>query len=266
MIQALKKIDWKVFAVLLGAGLLGVVAILPYVMDLLGTSMIDRGSARDIPFPLVVILAIVQNGVLLAVVIAIGMILSERVGLQMPLIRNWVAGRRPRNVRAVALPGIAVGAAVGAVLVGIEATFFLRHLPAAMRPAFEIALWKRLLAGVVYGGITEELLMRLFLVSLAAWLFSRRWKTREGLPTTGAFWTAIALVAIVFGLGHLPATSLMTPLTPLIVARALVLNGVAGIAFGWLFWKYGLEAAMLGHMSAHVVMQAPGVMLLRAIL
>jgi len=45
-----------------------------------------------------------------------------------------------------------------------------------------------------------------------------------------------------------------------------VLNAVAGVAFGWLFWKYGLEAAMLGHMSAHVVMQAPGVMLLRAIL
>jgi Type II CAAX prenyl endopeptidase Rce1-like len=266
VIQALKKIDWRVFAVLLGAGLLGVLAILPYVMDLLGTSMLDRGSAPDIPFPLVVLLSLLQNGVLLAVAIAIGMILSERVGLQMPFIRGWIAGKRARNVRAFALPGIAVGAAVGAVLVGTEAMFFLRHLPAAMRPAFEIALWKRLLAGVVYGGITEELLMRLFLMSLTAWLFSRRWQTREGLPTTGAFWAAVVLVAIVFGLGHLPATSLITPLTPLIVARALVLNVVAGIAFGWLFWKYGLEAAMLGHMSAHVVMQAPGVMLLRAIL
>ena len=264
MIQALKKIDWKLFAVLLGAGLLGVVAIIPYVMDLLGTRMIDRGSSPDLPLPLVVILAIVQNGVLLTLVILIGLILSERVGLQVPLIRGWVGGQRTTNVRAVALPGIAVGAAVGVVLVGTEAVFFLRHLPAAMRSAFEIALWKRLLGGVVYGGITEELFMRLFLVSLTAWLLSRRWKTREGRPTAGAFWAAIVLVAIVFGLGHLPATSLLTPLTPLIVTRGLVLNAVAGVAFGWLFWKYGLEAAMLGHMSAHVVMQVPGVMLLRA--
>lgn len=264
MIQTLKKVDWKVFAVLLGAGLLGVVAVLPYVMDLLGASMADRGSAPDLPFPLVVILTIVQNGVLLALVILIGMILSERVGLTMPLIRGWVGGQRTPNMGAVALPGIAVGAAVGVVLVATEAIFFLRHLPAPMRQAFEIALWKRLLAGVVYGGITEELFMRLFLVSLAVWLISRRWKTREGLPTTEAFWAAVVLVAIVFGLGHLPATSLMTPLTPILVARALVLNGVAGIAFGWLFWKYGLEAAMLGHMSAHVVMQVPGVVLLRA--
>ena len=92
----------------------------------------------------------------------------------------------------------------------------------------------------------------------------------SGLPSrgflTGAFWAAVVLVAIVFGLGHLPATSLLTPLTPLIVTRGLVLNAVAGVAFGWLFWKYGLEAAMLGHMSAHVVMQVPGVMLLRALL
>jgi uncharacterized membrane protein YjjP (DUF1212 family) len=48
------------------------------------------------------------------------------------------------------------------------------------------------------------------------------------------------------------------------VARALALNGLAGVAFGYLYWKHGLEAAIAGHMSAHVVMQVPGVMLLRA--
>ena len=51
-----------------------------------------------------------------------------------------------------------------------------------------------------------------------------------------------------------------------LVVRALVLNGVAGVAFGYLYWRHGLEAAMLGHMSAHVVMQIPGVMLLRTML
>jgi hypothetical protein len=48
--------------------------------------------------------------------------------------------------------------------------------------------------------------------------------------------------------------------------RALVLNGVAGIAFGYLYWKDGLEAAMIGHMSAHVVMQIPGVIVLTRML
>ena len=34
----------------------------------------------------------------------------------------------------------------------------------------------------------------------------------------------------------------------------LLLNGVAGVAFGWLYWKRGLEMAMLAHFSADIVL------------
>jgi membrane protease YdiL (CAAX protease family) len=189
--------------------------------------------------------------------------LSERIGLQMPLVRAWATGETPSKGQAILLPGLLVGAAVGVVLVVVDAIFFLRHLPKAMHTFFEIPVWKRLLAGIVYGGITEELLMRLFLLSLVAWLVGRWWKAAEGTPAPGAFWAAIIVVAVLFGLGHLPGTAAIVPLTPLIVVRALVLNGVAGVAFGYLYWRQGLEAAMLGHMSAHLVMQVPGVMLLK---
>ncbi len=266
MIQALKTINWKAFALLLVAGLVGVLAVLPFVLDLLGSSAFGQTPAPAMPVPLLVALTLLQNGVLLAVVILIGMILSARVGLRMPLIFAWAsAGRRP-NLKTIALPGILVGAATGAAMVSLEALFFLRHLPKTLVPLFEIPLWKRLLAGVLYGGITEELLMRLFLVSLVAWLLGKLLRTQEGTPTPVAFWTAIVFVAILFGLGHLPITAAITPLTPLLIARALLLNGVAGVAFGFLYWRYGLEAAMLGHMSVHLVLQGPGVMLLRNML
>jgi membrane protease YdiL (CAAX protease family) len=212
---------------------------------------------------LVVGLALLQNGILLAVAIAIGLVLSGRIGLRLTLIRSWVAGQRPLAPKGVIVPGLLLGGVAGAVLVAVDGVFFLRHLPETMRQTFDIPLWKRLLAGIVYGGITEELLMRLFLLSLVAWLLGRWWKTSDGLPTAGAFWTAIVVVAILFGLGHLPITSAVASLTPHLVARALALNGLAGVAFGYLYWKHGLEAAIAGHMSAHVVMQVPGVMLLR---
>ena len=86
------------------------------------------------------------------------------------------------------------------------------------------------------------------------------------IGTPGAFRAAIIVVAVLFGLGHLPATAAIAALTPGLVVRALLLNGVAGAAFGYLYWRHGLEAAMAGHMSAHVVMQIPGVMLLKALL
>jgi len=39
-----------------------------------------------------------------------------------------------------------------------------------------------------------------------------------------------------------------------VVTRAIVLNGLAGIVWGWLYWKSGLEAAMVSHFSADIVL------------
>ena len=38
------------------------------------------------------------------------------------------------------------------------------------------------------------------------------------------------------------------------ITRALLLNGIGGIVFGWLYWKRGLLAAMLAHFSADIVL------------
>jgi hypothetical protein len=252
-------VNWKAFAVLLAAGLLGVVAVLPYAMEIVGSSI---PVPPEMSMPTIVMLALLQNGILLAVAILVGMVLSERIGLRMPLIQALTSGTRVSNARAVMWPAVPAGAAAGTMLVAVDALAFLHHLTPAMRALVAIPLWKRLLAGIVYGGITEELIMRLFLLSLVSWLCGRRWKTADGLPSSGAFWFAIVFVAVLFGLGHLPVTSAIAPLTTALVLRAVVLNGIAGIAFGYLYWKHGLEAAMIGHMSAHVVMQIPGAILL----
>ena len=46
----------------------------------------------------------------------------------------------------------------------------------------------------------------------------------------------------------------LVPLTPLVIARTVVLNGLLGIIFGWLYWRHGLEAAMISHFSADIVL------------
>src|ERR1017187_3367641 len=57
----------------------------------------------------------------------------------------------------------------------------------------------------------------------------------DGRPTATAFWMGNILAALLFGLGHLPAYSLLAPLTSVIVVRAVVLNGLLGLAFGYLY-------------------------------
>ena len=38
-----------------------------------------------------------------------------------------------------------------------------------------------------------------------------------------------------------------------LVAAVLLGNAVPGVLFGWLFWKKGIEAAMLAHTLAHLI-------------
>jgi membrane protease YdiL (CAAX protease family) len=115
------------------------------------------------------------------------------------------------------------------------------------------AAWKGLLASF-YGGINEESLLRLFMMSVLAWLGKFISHTPDGRPTTAILWIANVLAAILFGLGHLPATSMLLPLTALVVTRAIVLNGLLGVAFGYLYMARGLESAMISHFSADIVL------------
>ena len=68
------------------------------------------------------------------------------------------------------------------------------------------------------------------------------------------FWSANILAAAIFGLGHLPVTAMLVPLTPLLVVRAIVLNGAIGVLAGVLFRRGGIEMAMLYHFCADLVL------------
>jgi membrane protease YdiL (CAAX protease family) len=117
------------------------------------------------------------------------------------------------------------------VIALLERFVFAPHLPEALRNSdVKAKAWTRFLVPF-YGGIDEEILLRLFIVSGLAWILGRFWVNASGLPTNGAFWTAIILAAILFGLGHLPATKAIVPLTTMIVVRAVVLNGLARDSF-----------------------------------
>jgi membrane protease YdiL (CAAX protease family) len=38
------------------------------------------------------------------------------------------------------------------------------------------------------------------------------------------------------------------------IIRNLILNSLGGIVFGWLYWKKGLEASMISHFTADLVL------------
>lgn len=236
------RYPWREFWVLLAAGVLGLVLVLPYQITLLPTP--------PIPLPVLIVAAIAQSTILLALAVGVGLAAARSVGLHAPFVEAWVyGGDVPGALRALQLPlAVALGVASSLVLVALELALFRPLIPElAALSARTPERWQGLLASF-YGGIDEELLTRLFLVSCFAWLLSRV------LRRSTALWVAIAVSAVLFGLGHLPAAAALLPLTPALVMREVILNGIPGAVFGWLFWRRGLEAAMVAHFSADLVL------------
>lgn len=232
----------------------GAMAVLPLALAL-GSAARPELGPPPMPTPLLGVLATVQALVLFGVASFAGVALAGRVGLRPEVLRSLANGEPlPPGTGRRLLSAAGVGTAVGLVLFALDA-WVLGGGGEAGRLVGELALWKRLLAGVFYGGINEEVLMRLFLVSLAAWVLARAWRRDAPAPGAAVMWSAVLLVALLFGLGHLPAAAMLGELTPRMVARVIVLNAVAGGVFGWLFWRRGLEAAMIAHAAAHLPMQ-----------
>ena len=235
------------------AGALATAAVLPYAFDLVP----DVLAKIKVPLAVVALAQTVQSGALLFALSFAGLSCSPVTTLDSPLMRGWFQGGLPlarwkqRLAAAVALGGGAGG------LLLVSAAAFASFLPAARVALPEIALWKRLLASF-YGGITEECLVHLFLMSVIAWPLLKAFSPVTSTARARIIWLAVVLSASLFALGHLPAVATIWPLTFAVVLRTLVLNGLGGVLFGWLFWRWGFEFAVVAHLCADLVLHGLG--------
>jgi membrane protease YdiL (CAAX protease family) len=240
----MKGINWKLFVILLSASFMAFLMVLPYTLAI-------SPLLAAVFSPIVLIAESIQTLVEFTIAIAVGLFLAQKVGFGLPVLEGWFEGRKVGEYLKSIL-GISIGMGVLAgVLIIILSFLFTSSFPVG---EITVPLWKSFLASF-YGGIGEEILFRLFLMTLIVWIFFKIKKTVEGKPSTIGIWLAIVIVAVLFGIGHLPVTGTITTITPVVVARAILLNSIGGIIFGWLYWKKGLESAMISHFSADIVLQ-----------
>jgi hypothetical protein len=204
----------------------------------------------------IVVPALLQSAMLALVAVLVGLAAMRRLGLRAPVTAALAEGRLSeglRLLRSFATESLLAGVLASTLSVGLDLLVFLKLAPAVAAAAdVRPPLWKGALASL-YGGITEELLLRLFAMSLLALAMRAILRRRETPPPTAILWAANLGAALLFGLAHLPATAALLPLSAVVVVRALVLNGVVGVTCGWLYARRGLEAAMVAHWAADIV-------------
>lgn len=228
---------------------LSALAIMPYLLQLIPETF----AKLKMPLPVFVLLQVVQAMVLLGLLSLLGLRMGHRVGLGSPLMQAWLGRTAAPDARTLK-PFQAMGLGALAGLVIVAASQLLDPLlPEPLYAIGDPGLGQPALNGVLasfYGGIAEELLARLFVMTLIVWLLTA---SGRRAPRPAMFWTAIVLAALLFGAGHLVPAAELWGLSPIVVFRTIVLNAIGAVVFGWLYWRRGIEMAMLGHFSADIV-------------
>ena len=143
------------------------------------------------------------------------------------------------------IPGITTGLAIYL----LDKIFFITS--PLLIGKIHTPFWIGALASL-YGAINEEVILRLFLFTLVYFGFQKIFNSSKKNRLL-LLWTTNIIVAIIFGVGHLPAAfKLITP-SSFEIFRILLLNGIPGLIFGWLFWSKGLWTAMMAHFVADLM-------------
>ncbi|GAA5343915.1 CPBP family intramembrane glutamic endopeptidase [Planifilum fimeticola] len=239
------KKNLRLILLLTAVGAIGGVTVLPYQMSV-------AGETPALPLPLLYVASGVQTAFLVFLFSSLGFRMAEKVNLGMPVLRSWLY---PQPRQAMERKGLTLavvgGALLTAAVVLLDQWVFSRHIPGlSQMPVVE--WWKGILA-VFYGGVVEEILMRLFFMTLLVWILAKLF-TKGEVPSA-LYWIGILLSALLFGIGHLPlAGEVFGVLTPPVILRTLLANGLLAVLFGYLYWKKGLEYAMISHMTADVML------------
>lgn len=242
---------WRRFLPVWAAGTMGVLAL--WLQEPPAALLEQSPHLRQLPAAGLKALLLINPLLMMTALAAIGAALAHRVGLRSRLSGHPHADLAPTQALLAGLGVAAVLAVADAALAGSLGDEWRR----ATAQAQAAPPWPALAIGVLYGGVTEEVMMRWGVMSLVAWALWRLWQrssAEAARPSARVMWAAIGLSALVFALAHLPAVAQMAPLSPALVARTVALNALGGIVFGWLFWRRGLESAMLAHASTHVGM------------
>lgn len=237
---------------LLVLGMLAYLAASPFFFHFIAAIIAQSGEPSSIPIAALVAIEGVQASLFIGLAAWAFVVLGPPMGLDAPVLRGV------QRLRDVLVPAILAGTFATLVLVAVSLGF-RPFLPAELHKTATDAAnaMGGPLLGIsasFYGGIIEETMMRLGLMTLLAFALSK-----ARVPRTAALLGANLAAALLFGVGHLPAAqALGVPLTPALVASIILGNAVGGVVFGWLFAKRGIEAAMVAHFTCdlwlHVVL------------
>jgi len=253
------RYPWKTFAVLVAAGTLTGPLVNPYFFGLQAIAMVPQPAVSMGP-GMLVLATMVRNFVFLVPAAGLGLWVARKIGLGAPYLESRLDGAARPAAPFSSIVGPALFWAVVTALIafGID-TIFLKLLgvdfPAPeIHARIDVVWWRSGLASF-WAPFSEEIVDRLFLLSLVAWLGMKLFRVRGAeRGRTAVLWGATVVTALFFGWYHISNEQMFAQVVPGIVQlRTILIILPVGLAFGWLYVRRGLEAAILAHFVIDVI-------------
>lgn len=245
--------DWKLLFILIMLCMPGILFLAPTTRSIYKSIKERIPAGKKIPSEnRFIIISIIQTLVLVAIAAAFGIAVSYKTNLHAPFLEALASNQRLGGaLQPQIIPSFIVG--LGGAIIFLLAYYFV------FRPRLDkktvqcmenlrksVGFWGR----IFYGGIVEEVLCRWGLMAFFVWIGALLF----GSPSSLIIWIAIIISGLLFGLAHLPGyLSFGCEKTSAFITSVIGLNLWASIIFGWLFWQYGLCAAIIAHALFHIV-------------
>jgi membrane protease YdiL (CAAX protease family) len=232
--------------IIFGLGLIGVLSMLTMEVPLQPEAEEVLKNLTPIQKKLLIL---INPTIMLMISVIIGIVLFKKVNLKAPIIERIVGFANKVNYSSMLRSGV-LGGIISGILLSLVGLLFNPILPNEFLQLGE-SIKPTLAARLLYGGLTEEILMRFGLMTLIVWIASKLFRSTKPI----VYWAGIIISSLLFALGHFPVAyqAVDNPSTGLLT-YILLGNTIGGILFGWLYWKKGLESAFLAHIFAHIIM------------
>lgn len=242
IMKELIKENLKFLTFLAIFGLVGGYFTALYTVQILTQEMLDEVVAQMGSIDVLIVLTTIQSLGYALILGIIGKILAKKIG-----VWHHATCNKKGNIELILVTLVG-----GAAFILLDVLIFGNFSEVikdsyAIKPTFEY-----IIASVTYGAVIEEVMLRLFFMSLIAFIIQKIAKKEEMNDTI--LIVANIIAALLFVAGHLPATIMsISPITPMIIFRCFLLNGGFGLMFGRLYRKYGIHYAMIAHGGVHIV-------------
>ena len=222
-------------------GIVGGYFTVLYTIESLSSELLEETIAQAGSIEIIILVTTIQILLYSVVLGLVGKALAEKIGL-------W----RSLSIKIKPLISVVLVSVIGGAIFVLGDYYFFGNFIDAVKDSYlERPTLNYIIASVTYGGVVEEVMIRLFLMSLIAFVLQKLSGKSEA--TVSGIVIANIVSAILFAAGHLPATAMTMELTPVVLIRCFALNGAFGLAFGRLYRKHGIQYAMLAHAGVHIV-------------